>query len=217
MTRTVDYSFYLIADTTLCLPQKLLTIAADIIDQGITCVQLRMKNQVSEEILTTAKQLSALLRPRNIPLIINDHSEIAKACDADGVHIGQTDKPYAWVRQQLSYKKIIGVSIETVQQAQRCQSLDCDYFGVGPIFNTTTKQDAATPLGIERLKRIKSIVKKPIVAIGGINEANSEQVLATQVAGIALASAIFSSPNPKQSTQRLSQIISHSFSCTYAK
>ncbi|MES2997731.1 MAG: thiamine phosphate synthase [Pseudomonadota bacterium] len=202
------YPLYLIADYTICSPRPLITAVEEVMDHGIACVQLRMKNQASQDVLSLGKQLLALLRPRNIPLIINDHIEIAKTIDADGVHIGQTDKPYAWVRQQLGYKKIIGLSIENIQQAQYSQSLDCDYFGVGPIFATSTKWDANSPIGIENLKKMTSLLPKPIIAIGGINETNLHQVLSCQVSGIAVASAVLSATSPKKSTQALSHIIS---------
>lgn len=205
----IDYSLYLIVDHTQ------LSTLQDVLDHGVTCVQLRMKNQPLDNILAVAKQLKYLLKPRNIPLIINDHIAIANAIDADGVHIGQQDQSYAWARQQLGYQKIIGVSIQNIQQAEHCQSLDCDYFGVGPVFATTTKTDASSPIGIADLKAITTLLPKPIVAIGGINPDNIPAVLSTPVAGIALAAAVFSAHSPQQATQHLSKLISTSLS--YAK
>lgn len=207
----IDYSLYLIADPKACAPRPLITAVEAIIEQGITCVQLRIKNQPLETVLNTAKQLHRLLKPKNIPLIINDFIEIAQAIDAEGVHIGQTDKPYTWVRQQLGYKKIIGLSIENIQQAERCKAFDCDYFGVGPIFTTSTKANASPPIGIANLKKITTMLTKPSIAIGGINQTNIKQVLTAPVSGIALAAGIFSTVSPKLSTQGLSQIISQSF------
>ncbi|WP_218813415.1 thiamine phosphate synthase [Rickettsiella endosymbiont of Dermanyssus gallinae] len=206
---SIDYSLYLIVDHTQ------LNTLQEVLDHGVTCVQLRMKNQALENILSIAKQLKLLLKARNIPLIINDHIEIAKAIDADGVHIGQQDQSYVWARQQLGYKKIIGVSIQNTQQAEHCQSFDCDYFGVGPIFATTTKTDASPPIGIENLKKITTLLPKPIVAIGGIHADNIHTVLTTPVAGIAVAAAVFSAHSPKQATQNLSSHISRTF--PYAK
>lgn len=198
----INYSLYLIVDHTQ------LNTLQEVLDHSVTCVQLRMKNQMPDTILSVAKQLQLLLKPRNIPLIINDHIAIAKAIDADGVHIGQQDQSYTWARQQLGYKKIIGVSIQSIQQAEHCQSFDCDYFGVGPIFATTTKIDASPPIGIENLKTITTLLPKPIVAIGGINANNIHPILTMPVAGIALAAAVFSAHSPKQTIQHLSQLIS---------
>ena len=212
--KRIDYSLYLIADPSACSPRALLDAVAEIIDAGISCVQLRMKKQPLAEVLALAKQLRAFLKPRNIPLIINDYIDIVQAIDADGVHIGQTDQPYAWVRQQLGYNKIIGLSIENIQQAEHCKAFDCDYFAASPVFPTVTKRDASPALGIETLKQIISILPKPVVAIGGINESNIHSVLSSQVSGIALASGLFSARNPRQSTQNLAHIISQSL---YAK
>lgn len=203
----INYSYYLIADEQACAPLSIEDAVEQVIDQGISCVQLRMKNQSKEKISATAKNLLRLLQPKNIPLIINDHIEIAKAMDVQGVHIGQSDKPYHWVRKQLGYQKIIGLSIETIEQAKQCRHLDCDYFGVGPVFATCSKKDAATPLGITPLKKISRLLTSPIGAIGGINQYNLHSVLSTPVAGVALASAIFSAPNPRQMSQQLAQLI----------
>ncbi|MDQ8039320.1 MAG: thiamine phosphate synthase [Rickettsiella sp.] len=202
---------YLIADDKACYPKPLITAVEEVIDSGITCVQLRMKHQSLHAVYSQAKSLQKLLKPRNIPLIINDFVEVVQAVDAEGIHIGQTDKPYAYVRQQLGYKKIIGLSIQTIQHAEQCKSFDCDYFGVGPVFATSTKIDARPSIGIANLNKITSILSKPIVAIGGINENNINLVLPTQISGIALSAGIFSSINPQQTTQILSQLTSQSF------
>lgn len=207
---TTDYSYYLIADEQACAPLSLIDAVLQVMDSGIRCVQLRMKNQTPENILRTGKKLLRVLRARQIPLIINDHPEIALALDADGVHIGQTDRPYHRVRQQIGYKKIIGLTIETIQQAQQCRHVDCDYFGVGPVFASSTKKYPTPPLGIANLNRINKILNAPVVAIGGINLENVQSVLATGVAGVAIASAIFSAAQPGIMSQKLAQTILHS-------
>jgi thiamine-phosphate pyrophosphorylase len=204
---TFDYSYYLIADEQACAPVSIIDAVESVIASGISCVQLRMKNQTPENIINTGKKLLRLLRTRQIPLIINDHPDIALAIDADGVHIGQTDKSYAAARQQLGYKKIIGVSIENVQQAQQCRHFDCDYFGVAPIFASTTKKYVTPPLGLTDLKQINKVLNAPVVALGGINLENIQSVLATGVAGVAIASAIFSAPDPRSMSQKLAQTI----------
>lgn len=204
---TIDYSYYLIADEQACAPLSIIDAVAAVITNGITCVQLRMKNQTPENIIRTGKKLLRLLRARQIPLIINDHPDIALAINADGVHIGQSDIPYTVVRQQLGYKKIIGLSIENIQQAQQCRHIDCDYFGVAPIFASPTKKYATPPLGIANLSRINKVLSAPVVALGGINLQNIQSVLATGVAGVAIASAIFSAEQPRMMSQQLAQTI----------
>ncbi|MFZ0219699.1 MAG: thiamine phosphate synthase [Candidatus Aquirickettsiella sp.] len=203
----LDYSYYLVVDEQACAPLSIIDALQLVLNDSIACVQLRMKNQTPESIINTGKQLLRLLRERNIPLIINDHPEITLAIGADGVHIGQTDQPYAAVRKRLGPKKIIGLSIENIQQAQQCCHYECDYFGVGPIFATATKKNAALPIGIADLNLFNKLLKAPIVAIGGINLQNIQSVLATGVAGVAVASAIFSAPDPRIMSQKLGQTI----------
>lgn len=204
---TIDYSYYLIVDAQVCAPLPVIDAIEEVMDTGISCVQLRMKNQTPENIIRTGKHLLRYLRPRRIPLIINDDPDIALAIGADGVHIGQTDKPYAAVRKQLGFRRIIGLTIENIQQAQQCHDYGCDYFGVGPVFETATKQYFTPPLGISDLKIINDGLDAPVVAVGGIHPHNIQSVLATGVAGVAMASAIFSAPDPRVMSQQLAQVI----------
>lgn len=204
---TIDYSYYLLADEQACAPLSVIDAVKHVINDNVSCVQLRMKKQTRENIIRTGKNLLELLNDRNIPLIINDHADIVLAIDAAGVHIGQTDKTYSEVRQLLGYKKIIGLTIQNSQQAQQCRHYDCDYFGVGPVFATETKKFSTAPLGIPHLKRINKILNAPVVAIGGINLENIQSVLNTHVAGVAIASAVFRASQPSHMSQKLAQTI----------
>ena len=177
----VDYSLYLIIDDTLCPPLDMPCLVSQLINCGITCIQLRMKHSSVETITNVGKTLLRLLKSNKIPLIINDHIEIAANINADGVHIGQKDTPYASAREYLGYRKIIGLSIENCDQAEEYSHCDADYFGVGPIFPTNTKCDAANPIGIQQLSQINHVFEKPVVAIGGINRTNIISVLKTGV------------------------------------
>ncbi len=205
---TIDYAYYLLADEQACAPLPLIDAVQRVLNDSISCVQLRMKNQCRKKIMDTSKSLFDLLQTWNIPLIINDHADIAHAIGAAGVHLGQTDCPYPEVRQRLGYNKIIGLTIENSQQAQQCRHYDCDYFGVGPIFSTVTKKFSTPPLGIAQLSQIISILNARVVAIGGITLKNSQSVFDTGVAGIAVASAIFQAPDPAKLSQKFAQIIS---------
>lgn len=201
-----DYSLYLIVDEKICSEKNLLLIQK-LINAGVTCIQLRIKNSSNEHIQQCGEQLLSLIKPKNIPLIINDHIEVAKKINADGVHIGQSDKSYLETRKYLGSKKIIGLSIENYFQAQTCRDYDVDYFGVGPVYPTLSKPDAAPALGADELKKITRVLPKPVVAIGGIHERNIDFVLHSGVAGVAVISAILSAPHPEQAALKLSQII----------
>lgn len=203
----INLSLYLIIDDSVCHPDNMVNMAKRVIHCGVTCVQLRMKNATSEIITETGKKLLFLLKPLGIPLIINDHIEIAKNIDADGVHIGQKDIPYFEARNYLGYGKIIGLSIENIKQAQQSQDWDVDYFGVGPVYITTLKPDAARPIGIHQLQQIVQVLKKPVVAIGGLRYQNILPVLNAGVAGVAVISAIISAPDPEFAAKNLAEII----------
>lgn len=203
----VNYSLYLIMDDSLCAPDAMPHMLTSLLNSGITCVQLRMKKSSSQTIIKTASILKEILSHQSIPLIINDSVEIAKWVNADGVHLGQTDLHIYDARQYLGNNKIIGLSIENYSQAQTCKTYPVDYFGVGPIFSTTTKKDAAQAMGVNELNTIIHILTKPIVAIGGINSNNVKTILKTGVAGVALASHILSSPNPTSTAEKMAALL----------
>ncbi len=203
-----NYSLYFIADNSFCDTNTLITTVHQISDCGISLVQLRMKSAAKEEIIKTGEQLLKILRPKKIPLIINDQPDVVAAIDADGVHLGQNDIDYEKARVQIGPHKIIGLSIENLQQTHLCRHWNVDYFGVGPVFKTHSKLDAAKPIGLVGLKNIVSLSPKPVVAIGGINAQNAADVLATGVSGVAVISAILATKSPILAATQLNKIIS---------
>jgi thiamine-phosphate pyrophosphorylase len=203
----IDYTFYLVIDDSLCSAETMLPLASLLINCGVTCVQLRMKHSSVATITDIGTALLTLLKPKKIPLLINDHIEIAANIDADGVHIGQNDIAYVEARDYLGYTKIIGLSIENSEQAKKVQHYDVDYFGVGPIFPTTTKRNATNPIGVQQLYQITRQLPKPVVAIGGINRSNMLSVLESGVAGIAFVSAILASAHPESEAKKIMRLI----------
>lgn len=199
----VDYSLYLIVDGN---PSSI-KLLPSLLDAGVTCVQLRMKSATQNEVIATGKKILTLLRPKHIPLIINDDVEVAKIINADGVHLGQKDPHYKMARAQLGDHKIIGLSVENSAQAQKFCLAEVDYFGVGPIYPTLSKSDAAPAIGTDELARIVKLVAKPVIAIGGINRDNIMETLKTGIAGIAVISAIMSATSPIIAATELAHII----------
>lgn len=206
---------YLIADANACHYHSLLDTVRLAISQGVTCVQLRDKRANKKELHAMALALKTFLDTYRVPLIINDHSDIAHAVDATGVHLGQQDQSIAEARKILGPHKIIGLSIQTEDQFLQQQFYDVDYFGVGPVFSTSSKIDAAPPIGINSLERIVQLSIKPIIAIGGININNAANIMETGVAGIAVISAICNDPHPDRATQQLAQTIQQHRAATY--
>ncbi len=208
--KSFDLSLYLVTDRDLSLGRSLEFIVEEAVKGGVTMVQLREKNCSSLEFYQLGLLLKALLKPQNIPFIINDRLDIALAVDADGLHIGQSDLPWDVARRLLGKDKILGLSVETMQQAEESNHLDIDYIGISPVFATPTKTDAFSPFGLEGVKAVSSVTRHPNVGIGGINLENAGQIMAHGANGIAVVSAIFSADNPRQAAELLKNAIKKS-------
>lgn len=157
---------------------------------GVTCVQLREKDLPEAEFLAEAREIGALCRSCGVPFIINDNVEVALACGADGVHVGQSDMEAGRVRAAVGGDMLIGVSARTVEEALAAQRAGADYLGVGAVFSTSTKLDAEA-VSRQTLKDICAAVDIPVTAIGGISKDNILKLSGTGIDGVALVSAIF--------------------------
>ena len=161
---------------------------------GVTCVQLREKHLDRDAFLAEAKQICALCRRYGVPFIVNDDLDIALACGADGVHVGQDDMPAAEVRRRAGRRLIVGVSAHTPEEARLAEAAGADYLGAGAVFGSATKTDASllTPAG---LQAVCAAVHIPVVAIGGVNAGNILQLQGSGAAGAAVVSGIFGAPD----------------------
>lgn len=203
--RKEDMRLYAVTDRSWLGEKTLYEQLEEALQGGVTFVQLREKAMSEEEFLEEAKLIKGLCKKYSVPLIINDKVEIAIACDADGVHVGQSDMKAESVRDKLGPDKIIGVSARTVEQALSAQQQGADYIGSGACFATNTKQDASV-IGREELKRICKAVDIPVVAIGGISEENVLELQGSGIAGIAVVSAIFAKENIKEAAEKLREL-----------
>lgn len=190
----IDYSLYLCTDRSLMTAPTLEQAVNDAIKGGCTVVQLREKHATSREFYQLALSLKRITGYYGIPLIINDRLDIAAAVNAEGVHLGQKDLPADIARAVLGEEKIIGVSANNLQAAINAELDGADYIGVGAVFQTSTKTDTK-PVTIDRLKEIRSAVKIPMVAIGGIKRSNISQLNGTGINGVAVVSAVIGSKN----------------------
>jgi thiamine-phosphate pyrophosphorylase len=174
------------------------------VEGGVTLIQLREKSKNLTTIRRMALELKTILDPVNIPLLINDHVEIAKEIDADGVHLGQSDCSPAEARQFLGPAKIIGWSIETLKELEIANQLTCiDYIAASAIFPSQTKSDCKTIWGLEGLRKITQLSRHPVIAIGGITQHNIQQVIDQGADGAAVISAIHCHDNPKKAATHL--------------
>ncbi|STX27918.1 phosphomethylpyrimidine kinase/thiamin-phosphate pyrophosphorylase [Legionella beliardensis] len=171
---------------------------------GVTLVQYRDKNKSLSDIRNTALALKSLLAKLKIPFIINDYVELAADIDADGVHIGQSDLSPWQAHRLLGPDKIIGYSIESFNELNQANQLDCiDYIAASAVFPSQTKTDCKTIWQLAGLKEIAQRSKHPVVAIGGINASNVHDVIKHGANGVAVISAIHDCPDPFLATREL--------------
>lgn len=174
------------------------------INGGVTCVQLREKHLNHQLFVQEAKELKELCNQNQIPLIINDDVEVMLEVDADGIHVGQNDMQAQDVRKLIGSDKVLGVSVQTVEQAITAQKAGADYLGVGAVFPTGTKDDAIE-VDLATLQDICQHVDIPIVAIGGINQENLLQLKGSGIDGIAVVSAIMAAEDIIEATKQLKE------------
>lgn len=198
MYRPLDLSLYLVLDSEACNTQEnLLRVAEAALAAGITALQLRCYHRSWNKRLhyQTALALKRLCAACQVPLMINNELDVALAVDADGVHIGQGDLPAVVARRLLGAEKIIGLSTSTVAQVKQANTLPVNYIGMGPVYPTASKADAAPVIGLDILGEMVAEKTMPGVAIGGIDTDNVAEVRKTGADGIAVISAICTAPD----------------------
>ena len=199
-----DLLLYAVTDRSWLNGESLYSQVEKALKGGATFIQLREKELDEETFLEEAKELKKLCREYRVPFVINDNVEIAEACGADGVHVGQSDMEAGDVRARLGEDKIIGVSADTVEQALLAQRHGADYLGVGAVFPTGSKADASD-VDHGTLKAICQAVKIPVIAIGGINRENVMELAGSGICGVAVISAIFGARDIERAARDLKE------------
>lgn len=199
----VDFSLYLIADAEYAAGRDLLGLIGEAVRGGATVVQLRAKNLSSRDFLELGLRTADLLARMGIPLLVNDRVDITLACGAAGVHLGQEDVTVPQARKLLGPDRIIGVSVNTTQEALHAEREGADYVGAGPAYVTATKETALSVLGPEGIDQIKRAVRIPVVAIGGIGAANAAALAVAGADGIAVISAVLGAPDARRAAEDL--------------
>jgi thiamine-phosphate pyrophosphorylase len=170
---------------------------------GADTIQLREKGGSTRRMIEVAKSMAAVCRPAGVPLIVNDRIDVAIAADADGVHLGQSDFPIPLARRLLGGYKIIGGSAATLEEAKICLEEGADYVGFGPVYPTSSKEDAGPVSGREVLTQVVKTIPLPIIAIGGITAENVREVMKAGAYGIAVISAVCCQIDPEGATRAL--------------
>ena len=174
---------------------------------GADTIQYRQKGGSTREMIEIAQQMNGLCREAGIPFIVNDRIDVAIASRADGVHLGQDDFPIPLARQLLGDGAIIGGSAVTLAEAEKCLSEGADYVGFGPVYPTTSKDDAGPVTGLDLLREVVEAVSIPIIAIGGVSAENTPALLKAGAHGIAIISAVCCQPDPEKATRRLHEAL----------
>jgi len=204
--KSIDYSLYFVTPESLSW-LELETLLTKIIYSGVSLIQLRDKNISVRDFITRAKRVKNILYHTGIYLIINDRVDIALACGADGVHVGQSDMDYQDVRRIMGPNALIGLSVSTIEQTIQAEKTCVDYLGVGHVYDSSTKEKVYPALEIDGLKKIRALSSKKIVGIGGINHDNACQVVNTGIEGIAVVSAIYRQHDPGIAAKNLRAIV----------
>lgn len=198
----IDYTLYLCTDRGLMSSPTIEEAVEQAILGGTGVIQLREKDIDAKDFYEMAVSLKKITNQYRVPLIINDRVDVALACDADGVHIGQRDIPAALVRKIIGPDKLLGVSAATLEEAVQAVKDGADYLGIGAMYATNTKDDAEI-VTIEELKRIRKAVDVPIVVIGGINMSTMENFKGYGIDGLAVVSAVMAAEDVQAAAHAL--------------
>ena len=207
MNRRFALDLYLVTDRRLCAAKGVEQVVLDAVAGGVTMAQLRDDLASTVELIGLARRLVGLLAPTGVPLLVNNRIEVAEAAGAAGIHVGQTDASPAEARGRLGPAAIVGLSITAPDQLAAVPADGVDYLGVGPVFATATKADAAPSMGLGGLAAIRAGTALPIVAIGGINRANVADVIAAGADGVAVVSAVCAAHEPQAAARELALLV----------
>ncbi len=205
--RRFDLSLYLVTDRAMCAGLGLERVVAEAVAGGVTLVQLRDDASPAGELVELARRVRSLLEPSGVPLVVNNRLDVAVAAGAEGAHVGQGDLPAADARRRLGPGAILGLSVTDPAQLPGVDPALVDYLGVGPVFATATKADAAPAMGLDGLAAVRAATDLPIVAIGGIGLANAAAAIRAGADGVAVVSAICAAPDPRGAAATLARAV----------
>ena len=194
---------HVLTDTLLQSRFSHIELTKQAIAGGADAIQFRHKQGSTREMIQVATEMKRLCNEKRVIFIVNDRIDIAIASEADGVHLGQDDFPIPLARKLLGDNRIIGGSAATMEDAKKCLSDGADYVGFGPVYPTGSKDDAGPVSGIDTLRKIVETIPLPIIAIGGIDEVNTPEIIKTGAHGIAVISAVCCKENPEEATKGL--------------
>ena len=177
---------------------------------GVGAVQLREKDRSARERYHLGRKLREVTRDADVTFVVNDRVDLARAVDADGVHLGDDDLPVAVAREQLGTDAVIGRSVSFVDDARRAQEAGADYLGVGAVYATGSKDDINDEeheIGPDRVGDVVDAVDVPVVGIGGVTADNAAPVVEAGADGVAVITEIAAADDPEAATRRLGEVV----------
>lgn len=195
-----DFSLYLVTDPQLCGERGVVATVEAAVRGGVSAVQLRDKQASARELVHLSVALLSILKETGIPLLINDRLDVALAAGAGGVHLGQSDLDVTMARRLAGPNFLIGQTVSRAEEITEVHALPIgtvDYLGIGPIFTTSTKENALNPLGLDAVTQLRRSTHLPCIGIGGITLENASSAWSTGLDGLAVVSAICTADDPK--------------------
>lgn len=205
-TALAQARLYAILDLGYVAPENAEKVTAQLLEGGADLIQLRGKAQSLHDLTRLAEKIHRLTSVAGVPLIMNDHPEIARDCGLEGVHLGQDDLHLEEARQLVSADCFLGKSTHSLEQATVAVAEGADYLGFGPLFATPTKPDYP-PIGIDKIARVHQLVELPIFCIGGIKQENLPQVLAAGAQRVVIVSGLLQSADIAAATRAAKALV----------
>ncbi|HSA37755.1 MAG TPA: thiamine phosphate synthase [Methanoregula sp.] len=206
----MNFDLYVITDETIGGGRSHAEIARLAVLGGADSIQLRDKRRSCTGLTVIGREIAEITRKAGAVFLINDRLDVAMACGADGVHLGQDDMSVITARQLAPPGFIIGVSVGSVEEAQEAERDSADYLALSPVFSSASKDDAGPGHGLETLRDIRRAVSIPVIAIGGINRKNVRDVIEAGADGIAVISAVVASPDITAAARELRELVRES-------
>jgi thiamine-phosphate pyrophosphorylase len=195
--RLVLPRLYVILDAALITsPER--DCALSLAEAGVRFLQYRNKSATARQYLDSSRARAELLCPKGVSFFVNDRPDVAFLAGASGVHVGQDDLEVEQARRVVGSEKLVGVSTHNLEQFQRAAAGSADYIAVGPVFSTSSKANPDPVIGVDFIRKVRSLTDKPIVAIGGITLERAAAVIEAGADSVAVISGILSAPNPAQ-------------------
>jgi thiamine-phosphate pyrophosphorylase len=202
MTSRWDFRLHALIGEGCGMEQSLVDLAEETIRGGATVIQLREKKTTAAQLYNHALRLREVTSRWGVCFMVNDRVDVALASGADGVHVGQDDIPIEAARRLLGYDRVVGISAHSYEEAMAADKAGADYVSVGSVYPTRSKASAVV-IGLELLRELRSVVHRPMIAIGGINRENVAEVIQAGADGVAVIEALFGGSDVQRRAEEL--------------